>query len=79
MIPYGPYVMAYHLQDLLEEAALERRAKLARRAEDDAVAPWRRGLGSILASAARVVDPCLELASAARRSADGSTARTFAA
>ena len=77
MFPYAPYVVAYHVQDLLEEAELARRAKLARRA-NDSVSAWRRGLGGLLASAARVADPCIELADAARRSRERS-GRAFAA
>jgi hypothetical protein len=75
MNPYTPYLAAMHLQEVLDEAALDRRAKLAK--SDTARLPaWRRSLGGILVSAARVADPCIELVNGAR-SNDGS--RAFAA
>lgn len=74
----GAYIAAIHLQDLLDEAELERRAKLARRSQTG-VPAWRRSLGGVLASAARSLDPCIEVATASRRSADGRGARAIAA
>ena len=77
MNPFTAYAAAIHLQELRDEAELARRAKLARSASA-AVPAWRRGLGGILASAARVADPCIELVNA-RRARDESGARAFAA
>ncbi|HEY4227288.1 MAG TPA: hypothetical protein VGM49_03035 [Candidatus Limnocylindrales bacterium] len=54
-----PYLAALHQQDLLEQAALGRRAKL-RRASDPVVPAWRRRLSGLLSSAARSLDPDVE-------------------
>ena len=59
MNAFGPYLAAIHLQDLLDEAALERRARLARKGQSG-VPAWRRGLGGAFASAARSLDPGIE-------------------
>jgi hypothetical protein len=56
---FGPYLAALHLQDLLDDAAVERRARLASKGERG-VPAWRRGLGGALASAARSLDPGIE-------------------
>lgn len=74
---FTAYLAAIHLRELREEAELARRAKLARKAQATLPA-WRRGLGGILASAATVADPCIELVNA-RRARDESGARAFAA
>jgi hypothetical protein len=58
---YGPYLAALHLQDLLDEAALERRARLVRKGEPG-VPAWRRSLGGVLANAARSLDPSVDVA-----------------
>jgi hypothetical protein len=69
MNPFTAYVAAIHVQELLEDAELRRRARLADANRD--IPSWRRGLGGIFASAARVADPCIELV----RSTGGSTDR----
>ena len=69
MNAFGPYLAAIHLQDLLDDAALERRARLARKGQSG-VPAWRRGLGSLLASAARSLDPSVEAESRSRQSTE---------
>jgi len=59
MNAFGPYLAAIHLQDLLDDAAVERRARLARKGLPG-VPAWRRGLGSLFVSAARSLDPSVE-------------------
>ena len=44
MNAFGPYLAAIHLQDLLDDAALERRARLAHKGQSG-VPAWRRSLG----------------------------------
>jgi hypothetical protein len=73
MHAYGIYLMALHQQDLLEEAEISRRVKLAQRSQPG-IPAWRRGLGGVLASAARSIDPSI-----GERSAKGSGARALAA
>ena len=68
----APYVAAIHLQNLLEEADSARRARLA--SGQPSVPAWRRGLGGILAFAARSVDPSIN-----ERSSNGRGARAMAA
>ena len=58
MHAYGIYLLALHQQDLLEEAEISRRIKLAQRVEPG-IPAWRRGLGGVLASAARSIDPSI--------------------
>ena len=53
-----PYLLALHQQDLLAEAESNRRARLAT-ASQPRIPAWRRGLGGILASAARSLDPSI--------------------
>ena len=85
----APYIAALHQQDLLEEAEILRRVKLARGSQPN-VPAWRRGLGSgarglsgLFASAARSLDPSVEAGSAAAKHAsrghDGHGARAMAA
>ena len=69
----APYVAAIHLQSLLEEAETARRAKLAASSQPN-VSAWRRGLGGILAFAARSIDPSIN-----ERSNEGRGARAMAA
>ena len=69
----APYVAAIHLQSLLEEAETARRAKLAASSQPS-VPAWRRGLGGILAAAARSIDPSIT-----ERSSKGRGARAMAA
>jgi hypothetical protein len=57
-----PYLIAIHQRELIEQAELRRRAKLSTACE--AVVPtWRRSIGWLLASAARSLDPEVELVS----------------
>jgi len=74
---FGPYLAAIHLQDLLDEAARERRARLVRKG-NPGVPAWRRGLGGVLASAARSLDPSVEARLTERRSTNGTGARAAA-
>jgi hypothetical protein len=69
----APYLVAIYQKDLLQEAEIIRRAKLAT-ASHPGVSAWRRGLGGILASAARSIDPSI-----AERSSKGRGARAMAA
>ena len=77
MESFGPYLAAIHLQNLLDDAALERRAKLARKGQAG-VPAWRRGLGSLFVSAARSLDPSVEAESRPSQSASASRARAAA-
>ena len=52
----APYLMALYQKDLLAEAELDRRARLAS-ASRPSVAAWRRSLGGFLAAAAESIDP----------------------
>jgi hypothetical protein len=74
MHAFAPYLLALHQQDLLAEAEITRRARLASAAQPG-VAAWRRGLGGILAFAARSLDPSIE----AERTSRGRGARAMAA
>ena len=74
MHAYGIYLLALHQQDLLAEAEISRRAKLARAAAQPGIPAWRRGLGAVLASAARSIDPSI-----GERSSSGRGARAMAA
>jgi hypothetical protein len=58
MHAFASYLLALHQQDLLAEIDLNRRAKLASAAQPS-IPSWRRGLGGILASAARSIDPTI--------------------
>ena len=69
----APYLLAIHQQDRLAEAENIRRARLAS-AGRAGVPAWRRGLGGILASAARSIDPSI-----GDRSSKGRGARAMAA
>jgi hypothetical protein len=73
----GPYLAAIHLQDLLDDAALERRARLAHKGQSG-VPAWRRGLGSMFVSAARSLDPSVEAESRSQESITASRARATA-
>ena len=74
MHAFAPYLLALHQQDLLAQAEIGRRLKLASAAQHG-VAAWRRGLGGILAVAARSLDPSIEAKPASR----GRGARAMAA
>lgn len=56
---YGVYLAALHQQDLLEQAQLYRRAKLAPASQPTAA--WRRTLRGLFVSAARSLDPSVEV------------------
>lgn len=77
----APYIAALHQLDLLEEADLERRARLSR-ASKPGIAGWRRNLGTgarslsgLFASAARSLDPTVETEATARRMAEPAVGR----
>ena len=76
MNAFGPYLAAIHLQDLLDDAAIERRARLARKGQPG-VPAWRRGLGSLFVTAARSLDPSVE-AERSSQSTKPSSARATA-
>ena len=73
MHAFAPYLLALHQQDLLAEAEITRRAKLAS-ASQASIPAWRRGLGFVLALAARTLDPSI-----GERSSEGRGARAMAA
>jgi hypothetical protein len=80
----APYIAALHQQDMLEEAEIRRRVKLALGAAPT-VPAWRRGLGSgarglsgLFASAARTLDPSVEAERSSRGSTDGQRIRATA-
>jgi hypothetical protein len=56
MNAFVPYLAAIHVHDLLDEAALARRARLAHGSQPG-VPAWRRSLGGMLVSAATRLDP----------------------
>lgn len=69
----APYMAALHQQDLLEQAEIRRRVKLATGSQPR-VPAWRRGLGGLLVKAARSVDPGVEDRRSTHRPADGARA-----
>jgi hypothetical protein len=52
----APYLLAQYRTDLLAEADLARRARLASKAQPG-IPAWRRSLGGAFAYAARSLDP----------------------
>ena len=54
----APYLLAQYQKDLLAEAEIARRAKLAAKSQPG-VPAWRRSLGGVFAYAARSIDPSL--------------------
>jgi hypothetical protein len=81
----APYIAALHQQDLLEQAELRARVRLARSSQPK-VAAWRRGLGlgarvlsSVFASAARTLDPIADPESTTAQPAAGHGRRAMAA
>jgi hypothetical protein len=77
MNAFGPYLIALHQQDLLEETALRRRVKLSQGSQPS-VPAWRRSLGSgahglsgLFAFAARSLDPSRTVERGSRRSDSG--------
>lgn len=77
MDSFRTYLAAIHLQDLLDDAALERRARLARKGQGG-VPAWRRGLGSLFVSAGRSLDPSVDAESRSQPSTKTSRARAAA-
>jgi hypothetical protein len=81
----APYIAAMHQQNLLEEAALDRLARLSRSSEPG-IAAWRRGLGGgarrlsgLFAFAARSLDPSTEhQTTVARRTTERPVGRVLA-
>jgi hypothetical protein len=80
----APYIAALHQQDLLAEADLRSRVKLARAAQPR-VPAWRRGLGLgarglsvVFASAARTLDPGTEAEPTTRQAVGGHGSRAMA-
>lgn len=67
---YGIYLAALHQQDLLEQAQLYRRAKLATKPQQTPA--WRRTLSGALTSVARSLDPSVEIEVTEARPAAGS-------
>jgi hypothetical protein len=57
---FVPYLAALHQQDLLEQARLERRAKLAQHVQSS-IPAWRQRLSGLFASAAQSLDPSVEV------------------
>ena len=60
MNAFVPYLAALHQQDLLEQAFLDRRATFSQHAKA-AVPAWRRSLSGLFASAAKSLDPSVEV------------------
>jgi hypothetical protein len=77
MNAFVPYLAALHQRDLLDEARLLRRQKLAENVQPS-VPAWRRSLGSAFASAARSLDPSVESSRATSRTRDGGVERALA-
>ena len=73
MNPFAPYLASLHLQDMLDDAAIERRARLATKGQR-AVPAWRRTLGGAFVSAARTLDPGVDAESQARSTKDNARA-----
>ena len=55
-----PYLIALHQQELLQDAERSRRAKLSEAAQPG-IPAWRRRLSGLFASAARSLDPSVEV------------------
>ena len=77
MHPFA-YLAAIHVQELIDEAAIERRGRLVRKGQSR-VPAWRRSLGGLFVSAARSIDPTIEATGHNRRSTEGGGARAIAA
>jgi hypothetical protein len=80
----APYIAALHQQNLLEEAELDRLARLSRSSKPG-VAVWRRGLGGgarrlsgLFASAARSLDPTVEVERTKVRTSERTVGRVLA-
>ena len=57
---FFPYLIALHQQELLQDAERARRAKLSA-ASQPAIPAWRRSLSGLFASAAKSLDPSVEV------------------
>ena len=68
MNAYAPYVLAQYQTDLLAEAEIARRAKLASKSQPG-IPAWRRSLGGVFAYAARSLDPSIGKGTTVRRAA----------
>jgi hypothetical protein len=80
----APYMAALHQQNLLEQAELDRFARLARASKPE-VASWRRNLGGgarrlsgLFASAARSLDPTVETEHPKVRTSERTVGRALA-
>jgi hypothetical protein len=60
MNAFVPYLAALHQQDLLQQAEISRRFKLST-ASHSTVPAWRRSLSGLLASAAKTIDPTVQV------------------
>lgn len=56
MNAFAPYLLAQYRKDLIAEAEIARRARLASKSQPG-VPAWRRSLGGAFAYAARTFDP----------------------
>lgn len=77
MNAFVPYLAALHLEELREDARQHRRAKLSRPSQPK-VPAWRRSLGSMLASAARSLDPSVDTERSVRRGREAGVERALA-
>ena len=80
----APYLAALHQQNLLEEAELDRLARLSRSSKPG-IAGWRRNLGGgarrlsgLFASAARSLDPTVEVERTKARTSERTVGRALA-
>jgi hypothetical protein len=69
----APYMAALRQEQLLDEAESARRAKLAAGSQPS-VPAWRRGIGGVLAAAARSIDPGVDARRSSGRSDQGARA-----
>jgi hypothetical protein len=69
----APYMAALRQEELLDEAESERRARLAAGSQPS-VPAWRRGIGGVLAAAARSIDPGVDARRSNGRSDQGARA-----
>jgi hypothetical protein len=80
----APYLAAMHQQDLLQAAELDRLARQSRSSKPE-IAPWRRNLGGgarrlsgLFASAARSLDPTVEVERTKVRTSERTVGRALA-
>ena len=77
MDAFTPYLAEIHRQELLDQADAQRLANAAA-GGPSSVPAWRRGLGSLLASAAGTLDPSIDRTTARRASSRSSGSRSGA-